>query len=149
MTPSLIGKLSQSPIQNTVEFVRNEDRVTQLFTDKSIEINSCFAVSNDCNQISYQKKDCFLRSNRRSQMCINASTTAFARIYLDQALRRLQEAGMEPLYCDTGMSFSEPLFSLRQILISQFLCPPRFWPLFCSNMAKAKNAIYFWQVEKL
>ena len=121
MTPSLIGKLSQSPIQNTVEFVRNEDRVTQLFTDKSI---ACFAVSNDCNQISYQKKDCFLQSNRRSQMCINASTTAFARIYLDQALRRLQEAGIEPLYCDTGTSFSEPLFSLSQILISQFLCLP-------------------------
>ena len=101
-----IGKLSQSPNQNTVEFVRNEDRVSQLFTDKSLEINSCFAVTDDCNQISYQKKDSYLRSNRRSQMCINASTTAFARIYLDQALRRLQDAGIEPLYCDTGV-FSE------------------------------------------
>ena len=101
-----IGKLSQSPNQNTVEFVRNEDRVSQLFTDKSLEINSCFAVTDDCNQISYQKKDSYLRSNRRSQMCINASTTAFARIYLDQALRRLQDAEIEPLYCDTGV-FSE------------------------------------------
>ena len=96
------GKLSHSPIQNTVEFVRDEQRVTQLFSDDSLEINSCFAVTDDCNQISYQKKDSYLRSNRRSQMCINASVTSFARIHLDKALRKLQEEGIEPLYCDTG-----------------------------------------------
>ena len=53
-----------------------------------------------------KKKDSYLRSNQCSQMCINASTTAFACIYFDQALRRLQDAGIEPLYCNTVV-FSE------------------------------------------
>ena len=88
-----ICKLSQSPIQKTVEFVQNEDRVTQIFTDNTTD---------DCNQITYQKKDNYLQSNRRSQMCVNASTTAFARIYLHQCLTKLQSSGIEPLYCDTG-----------------------------------------------
>ena len=30
------GKLSQSPIQNTVEFFRDEKQVTQLFSDDAL-----------------------------------------------------------------------------------------------------------------
>ena len=97
-----IGKLSQSPIQKTVAFVQGEEWRTQIFTDDSLEVSSCFAVTDSCDQITYQKKDSNLRSNRRSQMCVNASVTTFARIYFNQALRKLQAAGIEPLYCDTG-----------------------------------------------
>ena len=51
-----IGKLSQSPIQKTVEFVQGEERRTQIFTDDSLEVSSCFAVTDSCDQITYQKK---------------------------------------------------------------------------------------------
>ena len=63
-----VGKMAQSPIQTSVEFVSSQERLTQLFSDKTLEIDSCFSVGNGCNQISYHKKDNFLRANRKANM---------------------------------------------------------------------------------
>ena len=85
-----IGKLSQQQNQSQTEFVPDDgDRLTQLFGDKSLELLSCFLVTDSTMQIKYQKKETDLRINRRAQMCIGASITALARIHLDQALRTL------------------------------------------------------------
>ena len=54
-----------------VEFVKQQDRIAELFSDKSIEIKSCYAVADGCLQVTYEKKAETLRSNRRSQMVRN------------------------------------------------------------------------------
>ena len=38
----IVGKMAQSQTQNSVEFVDNEERVTQIFTDNSLEVKSCW-----------------------------------------------------------------------------------------------------------
>ena len=88
-----VGKMAQTQIQNSVEFVDSEERLSQLFTDNSIDINSCFAVDENSLQISYKKKDSNLRANRKAQMCVNSAVTALSRIYLDQSLRSLLANG--------------------------------------------------------
>ena len=96
-----VGKMAQSPIQTTVEFVSDDERLTQIFCDKSLEIDSCFPISNGWDQVAYHKKDSFLRSNRKANMCVNATVTSLSRIYIDKALRKLQENGAELIYSDT------------------------------------------------
>ena len=99
-----IGKLSQQQNQSQTEFVPDDgDRLTQLFGDKSLELLSCFLVTDSTMQIKYKKKETDLRINRRAQMCKGASITALARIHLDQALRTLQRHGCQLIYSDTGV----------------------------------------------
>ena len=97
-----VGKMAQSPIQTSVEFVSSQERLTQLFSDKTLEIDSCFSVGNGCNQISYHKKDNFLRANRKANMCVNATVTSLSRIYLDRSLRMLMADGADLIYSDTN-----------------------------------------------
>ena len=97
----VVGKLSQSQMHSSVEFIRHEDRVSELFSDPSLDIKTCFGVSDGCLQITYQKKGESLRPSRCSQMCINASVTSLARIKLDQSLRLLQENQCSLIYTDT------------------------------------------------
>ena len=96
-----IGKFSQQPDQSQLEFVQNEDRLTELFTDKQLEILSCFLVTGTTSQIQYKQKVTELRMNRKTQVCIGASVTAMARIHLDQSLRTLQSNGCQLIYTDT------------------------------------------------
>ena len=98
---TVLGKMAQSQNQSSVEFVDTEERVTQLFSDKSLEINSCFSVTDNCLQISYKKKDEYARSNRKTQLFVNSTITALSRIYLDQSLRKLKANGATLIYSDT------------------------------------------------
>ena len=97
----VVGKLSQSQMHSSVEFVRHQDRVSDLFSDPSLDIKTCFGVADGCLQITYQKKGESLSPSRRSQMCINASVTSLARIKLDQSLRLLQANQCSLIYTDT------------------------------------------------
>ena len=101
----IIGKLSQNQMKTKVEFVRHQDRLTELFSDTSLNIKSCFAVADRCLQVVYEKRGEALKANRKSQLCINASVTSSARIILDQALRKLQDNGCSLVYSDTGEPF--------------------------------------------
>ena len=101
----IIGKLSQNQMKTKVEFVRHQDRLTELFSDTSLNIKSCFAVADGCLQVVYEKRGEALKANRKSQLCINASVTSSARIILDQALRKLQDNGCSLVYSDTGEPF--------------------------------------------
>ena len=97
-----IGKLSQHLNQSQTEFVQDPYRVTELFTDNSLEISHCMLVNQNTLQIRYQKKETHLGVNRQAQTCIGAAVTALARIHLDQSLRAVQDQGCELIYCDTG-----------------------------------------------
>ena len=88
-------------MHRNVEFVRHQDRVSELFWDKNLDIKSCFVVADGCLQITYEKKGELFRSNRKSQMVINCSVTSIARITLDKALRKLQANGCSLVYSDT------------------------------------------------
>ena len=52
----IIGKLSQNQMKTKVEFVRHQDRLTELFSDTSLNIKSCFAVADGCLQVVYEKR---------------------------------------------------------------------------------------------
>ena len=67
----VVGKLSQSQMHTKVEFVRHQDRIAELFSDKSIEIKSCSAVADGSLQATYEKKAEMLHLNHRSQMVRN------------------------------------------------------------------------------
>ena len=101
----VIGKLSQAQIHTNLEFIRHQDRLSEIFSDKTLDIKSCFAVADGCLQVTYEKKGELFRSNRRSQMVINSSVTSKARIQLDMALRKLLANGCTLVYSDTGKYF--------------------------------------------
>ena len=126
-----VGKMAQSPIQTTVEFVSDDERLTQIFCDKSLEIDSCFPISNGWDQVAYHKKDSFLRSNRKANMCVNATVTSLSRIYIDKALRKLQEDGAELIYSDTD----SVIFSIDKARSSENLEMKAF--------EKFENAVFF------
>ena len=97
-----VGKLSQLQMHTIVKFLRHEDRVSEIFSNPNIDVKSCFGVADGCLQVAYQKKGETIRPSRKSQMCINASVTAMARVKLDQCLRQLQTKGCSLIYSDTG-----------------------------------------------
>ena len=97
-----IGKLLQHQNQCQTKFTQDPYRVTELFTDNSLEISHCMLVNENTLQIRYQKRETYLRVNRRAQTCIGATVTALARIYLDKSMRAVQDQGCELIYCDTG-----------------------------------------------
>ena len=104
-----IGKFAQSQLKPTVEFVHHESRLSEIFGDTSLDIISCFLVTPDTMQVTYQKKDTCLKVNRRAQCVLNSCVTSFARCFLDQALRSLEGAGASLLYVDTdGIVFQIP-----------------------------------------
>ena len=102
LLPIGIGKLSQHQNQSQTEFTQDPYRVTELFTDNSLEISHCMLVNENTLQIRYQKIETYLRVNRRAQTCIWATVTDLARIYLDKSMRAVQDQGCELIYCDTG-----------------------------------------------
>ena len=81
-----IGKLSQSKLHSQVEFVYEGSRLTQIFSDTTIEMTSAFLVTPSIMQVTYKKKDSCLSVNRRAQCIVNSMVTSFARQYLDSAL---------------------------------------------------------------
>merc|ERR1712001_429476 len=81
-----IGKLSQAPNQSKVEYVDDELRMAQLLGDPKLDVKSCSLVTGNFIQVKYEQAEGVVRDNRRTQMCVNASVTAMARIELDRAL---------------------------------------------------------------
>jgi hypothetical protein len=65
-------------------------------------------------------------------MVINASCTVFARIYLDQALRKLQAAGMDLLYCDTDSA----IFRAKKSAEIPLPCHPTAFGHFSNEIAE-------------
>ena len=104
----LIGKLSQHSNQNQTEFIQDQSRITELFTNPSLDILNAMFVNQDTLEVKYKTKETNLKVNLKAQICIGASVTALARIYLDQSLRLLQAQGCQLIYCDTGMRKSIP-----------------------------------------
>ena len=51
-----VGKLSQLQMHTIVEFLRHEDRVSEIFSYPNIDVKSCFGVADGCLQVAYQKK---------------------------------------------------------------------------------------------
>ena len=97
-----IGKLSQTTLKPSVEFVHHEHRLSELFGDVTIDIISCFLVTPNTMQVTYQKKDSCLKVNRWAQCVLNSCITLYARQYLNWALRDLERARAELLYVDTN-----------------------------------------------
>ena len=106
----IVGKMAQSQTQNSVEFVDNEERVTQIFTDNSLEVKSCFVVNENCLQVTYKKKDAYVRGNRKAQSVVNSAITALSRIHLDKSLRTLLSNGATLIYSDTDST----VFSVKR-----------------------------------
>ena len=65
-----IGKLSQHANQSQNEFIQDPYRITELFTDNSLEILSCVVVNENTLQVKYKKRETDLKVNRRAQTCI-------------------------------------------------------------------------------
>ena len=73
----------------SVEYVFYEERLSELFNDPSLEILSCFLATDNCMQVTYKKREDFLKLNRRAQMCLGASVCAKGRIFLYKAIQTL------------------------------------------------------------
>ena len=126
-----IGKLSQHSNQSKTEFVQNQYRITELFTDPSLEIPSAMLINPNTLEVKYKTKETNLKVNLKAQTCIGAAVTALARIHLDRSLRTLQDRGCQLIYCDTGEFF---IIEILKSLVCSPKSPKRFFvPTFFSN----------------
>ena len=96
-----LGKFSQTDLHPQVEYVHEEERLSQLYNDGTIDILSCFLVTEKTMQVTYQKKETCLKVNKRSQVVLHAMVTSLSRVYMYRHLRLLERNGADLLYIDT------------------------------------------------
>ena len=84
-----IGKLSQKINQDQLEFVNFSDRLTEIFSDKKLDVTSLFLVTPSVACVKYKLKDEEIKVSRRNQLIIGAQVTAFACQMLHESVRKL------------------------------------------------------------
>ena len=67
-------------------------------------------VNENCLQVTYKKKDAYVRGNRKAQSVVNSAITALSRIHLDKSLRTLLSNGATLIYSDTDST----VFSVKR-----------------------------------
>ena len=88
----------------------------QLYNDGTIDILSCFLVTEKTMQVTYQKKETNLKVNKRSQVVLNAYVTSLSRINMYRHLRLLEHKGADLLYIDSdGIIFGLPREKKEQV----------------------------------
>ena len=82
----VIGKLGQRPAHPMVEFVKDKQRLGELFADPELEIQNCIQLNENTMQVNYLKKEKYIKDSLKTHPVINSLITAKARIKLHQTM---------------------------------------------------------------
>ena len=96
-----LGKLSEKSNKSILEFIKSEQRLTDVFCDQDIEVKNCSLIGDSIAQVSYQRRADAVKVSKRTLLVQGAQVTAYARIFLDRALRKLNENSQPVAYSDT------------------------------------------------
>ena len=75
--------------------------MTEIFSDKKLDVTSLFLVTPSVACVKYKLKDEEIKVSRRNQLIIGAQVTAFARQILHESIRKLLHNDFAVLYTDT------------------------------------------------
>ncbi|KAH7708191.1 hypothetical protein AAVH_24561 [Aphelenchoides avenae] len=103
---SLWGRFAMHTDRNQVEVVCKPERLTELFGDPSIVVNSIIKLNDDLIRVSYGYKEQFEPTDPNANLVIAIFTTAYGRTELFNHMRAVEETmggavGASLLYNDT------------------------------------------------
>ena len=84
-----------------VEFVKDKQRLGELFADPELEIQNCIQLNENTMQVNYLKKEKYIKDSLKTHPVINSLITAKARIKLHQTMCQVWASGAKLLYVDT------------------------------------------------
>ena len=97
-----LGKISQQGNKTVTEFVDSENRMTEIFCDSTLNVKSCFMLSDTMAQVSFERYAEDIKVSKKTVLTIGAQITSYSRQFLDEHLRLLLKNESNRLgYVDT------------------------------------------------